>query len=157
MFYHFMLGTGITASGWVVEYLIEARISKLPEIGYIPAALAGGMFLGRIALSEPTHRHSECRMTLAYCVIMLVLQLIFWVSLIFISSTVSLYFLSFFFGPIFATGMSVDSKLFSKELQATALGYVFVLAQADGFYSLLSQASSRVKPASRSSSQCWSG
>lgn len=134
MFYFFMLGTGITASGWVVEYLIEARNGKLPEVGYIPAALAGGIFLGRIVLAEPTYRYGERRMTLAYCVIMLALQLIFWLVPNFISSTVSLCFLGFFFGPMFATGMSVGSKLFSKELQPAALGYVFVLAQAGGSF-----------------------
>ncbi|KAJ4370136.1 hypothetical protein N0V86_008872 [Didymella sp. IMI 355093] len=134
MFYFFMLGTGITASGWVVEYLIEARNGKLPEVGYVPAALAGGIFLGRIVLAEPTHRYGERRMTLAYCVIMLGLQLIFWLVPNFISSTVSLCFLGFFLGPMFAMGMSVGSKLFSKELQPTALGYVVVLAQAGGSF-----------------------
>lgn len=134
MFYFFMLGTGITASGWVVEYLIEARNGKLPEVGYIPAALAGGIFLGRLILAEPTFRFGERRMTLVYCVCMLGLQLIFWLVPNFISSTVSLCFLGFFFGPLFATGMSVGSKLFTKEQQPTALGYVFVLAQAGGSF-----------------------
>ena len=134
MFYFFMLGTGITASGWVVEYLIEARNGKLPEVGYVPAALAGGIFLGRLILAEPTFRFGERRMTLVYCVCMLGLQLIFWLIPNFISSTVSLCFLGFFFGPLFATGMSVGSKLFTKEQQPTALGYVFVLAQAGGSF-----------------------
>jgi fucose permease len=134
MFYFFMLGTGITASGWVVEYLIEARNGKLPEVGYVPAALAGGIFLGRLILAEPTFRFGERRMTLVYCVCMLGLQLIFWLVPNFISSTVSLCFLGFFFGPLFATGMSVGSKLFTKEQQPTALGYVFVLAQAGGSF-----------------------
>lgn len=134
MFYFFMLGTGITASGWVVEYLIEARNGKLPEVGYVPAALAGGIFLGRLILAEPTFRFGERRMTLGYCVVMLCLQLIFWLVPNFISSTVSLCFLGFFYGPLFATGMSVGSKLFTKEQQPTALGYVFVLAQAGGSF-----------------------
>ncbi|KAF3047057.1 hypothetical protein E8E12_010863 [Didymella heteroderae] len=66
MFYFFMLGTGITASGWVVEYLIEARNGKLPKAGYIFAALAGGIFLGRIVLAQSTYRYGERRMTLAH-------------------------------------------------------------------------------------------
>jgi fucose permease len=134
MLYFFMLGTGITASGWVVEYLIEARNGKLPEVGYIPAALAGGIFLGRLLLAEPTSRFDERRMTLVYCVCMLGLQLIFWLVPNFVSSTVSPCFLGFFFGPLFATGMSASSKLFTKEQQPTALGYVFVLAQAGGSF-----------------------
>ncbi|KAH6625299.1 major facilitator superfamily domain-containing protein [Boeremia exigua] len=134
MFYFFMLGAGITASGWVVEYLIEARNGKLPEVGYVPAALAGGIFLGRIVLAEPTYRFGERRMTLAYCVIMLALELVFWLVPNLISSAVTLCLLGFFFGPLFATGMSVGSKLFTKDEQPTALGLVFVLAQAGGSF-----------------------
>ncbi|KAF2628337.1 MFS general substrate transporter [Macroventuria anomochaeta] len=134
VFYFFMLGTGVTASGWVVEYLIEARNGRLPEVGYMPAALAGGIFLGRLILAEPTYRFGERRMTLAYCIVLLALQLVFWLVTNFVSSTVSLCFFGFFFGPMFATGMSVGSKLFPKELQPTALGYVFVLAQAGGSF-----------------------
>lgn len=134
MFYFFMLGTAITASGWVVEYLVEARNGRLPEVGYMPAALAGGIFLGRILLVEPTYRFGERRMTLAYCVIMLALELVFWLVPNFISSAVTLCFLGFFSGPLFATGMSVASKLFTKDQQPTALGLVFVLAQAGGSF-----------------------
>lgn len=41
MFYFFMLGVGITAGGWIVEYLISARNGKLPDVGYVPAGLWG--------------------------------------------------------------------------------------------------------------------
>jgi fucose permease len=151
MFYFFMLGTGITAGGWVVEYLIQARNGHLPEVGYVPAALWGGIFVGRVLLAEPTHRFGERRMTMAYCVLILVLQLVFWLVPNLISSAVSLCLLGVFYGPMFATvsavlhhgdvvytealqGMSIGSKLFSKELQPTALGFVFVLAQAGGAF-----------------------
>ncbi|KAH7383936.1 major facilitator superfamily domain-containing protein [Pyrenochaeta sp. MPI-SDFR-AT-0127] len=134
LFYFFMLGTGITASGWVVEFLIQARGGQLPEVGYVPAALAGGIFLGRVLLAEPTHRFGERRMTMLYCILMLALQLIFWLVPNLISSAVSLCLLGFFFGPMFATGMSIGSKLFAKDIQPTALGFVFVLAQAGGSF-----------------------
>ncbi|KAF2029593.1 MFS general substrate transporter [Setomelanomma holmii] len=134
MFYFFMLGTGITAGGWVVEYLIQARNGQLPDVGYVPAALWGGIFVGRVLLAEPTHRFGERRMTMAYCVLILILQLVFWLVPNLISSAVSLCLLGVFYGPMFATGMSIGSKLFSKELQPTALGFVFVLAQAGGAF-----------------------
>lgn len=134
LFYFFMLGTGITASGWVVEFLIQARQGRLPDVGYVPAALAGGIFLGRVLLAEPTHRFGERRMTMIYCVLMLALQLVFWLVPNLISSAVSLCLLGFFFGPMFATGMSIGSKLFAKDIQPTALGFVFVLAQAGGSF-----------------------
>lgn len=134
LFYFFMLGTGITASGWVVEFLIQARNGRLPDVGYVPAALAGGIFLGRVLLAEPTYRFGERRMTMLYCVLILALQLVFWLVPNLISSAVSLCLLGFFFGPMFATGMSIGSKLFAKDIQPTALGFVFVLAQAGGSF-----------------------
>jgi fucose permease len=103
MFYFFMLGTGITAGGWVVEYLVQARNGRLPDVGYVPAALWGGIFIGRILLAEPTHRFGERRMTLGYCVLILILQLIFWLVPNLISSAVSLCLLGVFYGPMFAT------------------------------------------------------
>ncbi|PSN71931.1 MFS general substrate transporter [Corynespora cassiicola Philippines] len=132
LFYFFMLGVAITAGGWVVEYLISARNGRLSDVGYVPAGLWGGVFLGRVLLAEPTHRFGERRMTMIYCFLTLAFQLIFWLVPNLISSSVAICLLGFFHGPMFATGMSIASKLFDKRIQPTALGFVFVLAQAGG-------------------------
>lgn len=78
MFYFFYLGAVLTASGWVVEYLVDVRNGNLSEMGYIPAGFCGGGLLGRILLAEPTHRLGERRMVLLYCVLSIALQLMFW-------------------------------------------------------------------------------
>lgn len=122
LFYFFMLGIGITAGGWVVEYLISARNGKLSDVGYVPAGLWGGVFLGRVLLAEPTHRFGERRMTMGYCGLILALQLVFWLVPNLISSAVAICILGFFYGPMFATGMSIGSKLFPKRIQPTAIG-----------------------------------
>jgi hypothetical protein len=62
-----MLGTGISAGGWVAEYLIQARNGHLPDVGYVPASVWAGIFLGRVLLAEPTYRFGERRMTMMYC------------------------------------------------------------------------------------------
>lgn len=41
-------------------------------------------------------------------------------------------FIGFFTGPLFATGISLGSKLFPHEIHATALAFVFVFAQMGG-------------------------
>lgn len=41
LFFFFMLGTGITAGGWVVEFLVSARAGRLPDVGYVPSGLWG--------------------------------------------------------------------------------------------------------------------
>ena len=119
-------------TGWVVEYLVTIRNAPLPSTGYVPAGLYGGMFLGRLLLAEPTHRWGERRMLMLYIVIVLALQLVFWMVPNIVASAVALSFMGFFFGPFFATGVSIGSKLFPKKVQPTALGLVFVLAQAGG-------------------------
>ncbi|KEF62202.1 uncharacterized protein A1O9_00174 [Exophiala aquamarina CBS 119918] len=132
MFYFFYLGAVITVSGWVVEYLVQERSGSLSSMGYVPAALSGGGFLGRLLLAEPTHRFGERRMILLYIVICLALQLMFWLIPNLISGVVVYVALGFFSGPFFATGISVASKLCPKSIQHTALGFIFVLAQAGG-------------------------
>jgi fucose permease len=113
LFYFFMLGTSITAGGWVVEYLIRARNGHLPDVGYVPAGLWGGVFLGRVLLAEPTYRFGERRMTMVYCVLILALQLVFWLVPSLVGGAVSISILGFFYGPMFATVRSM-SKLTLK-------------------------------------------
>ncbi|KAN0104527.1 MFS general substrate transporter [Hyaloscypha variabilis] len=132
IYFFFMLGIGITAGGWVVEYLVDVRHGKLSKVGYTPAGLYGGIFLDRLLLAEPTHRFGERRMILLYSVVMLALQVIFWLVPNIIASATALSLLGFFFGPLFPIGVSVGTKLFPNSVKASALGLVFVVAQAGG-------------------------
>lgn len=132
LFYFFELGGWFTAGGWVVEYLSTTRGGELSKVGYVPAGYSGGMFLGRIILAEPTFRFGEQRMLLVYSVLCVALQLVFWLQPNIVASATALSLMGFLFGPFFATGMSVASKIFPKNSQATALGFVFVMAQAGG-------------------------
>ncbi|KAH9992188.1 MFS general substrate transporter [Xylariaceae sp. FL0662B] len=132
LFYFFYLGAAFTAGGWVVEFLTTVRGGDLANVGYVPTGFYGGMLAGRILLAEPTFRYGEQRMLLAYSALCVVLQLVFWLQPNIIGSAVALSFIGFFAGPFFATGMSVASKLFSRESQPAALGFIFVLAQAGG-------------------------
>jgi fucose permease len=78
LFFFFYLGMVLTAGGWVVEYLVEARGGALAQMGYVPAGFSGGCLLGRILLPEPTHRFGEKRMIFLYCLFCLAFQLVFW-------------------------------------------------------------------------------
>lgn len=77
-FFFFYLGSVLTASGWVVEYLVDVRHGSLSQMGYVPAAFNGGALLGRLLLAEPTHRFGERRMVFLYCLLSVALQLVFW-------------------------------------------------------------------------------
>ncbi|RYO86408.1 hypothetical protein DL766_007845 [Monosporascus sp. MC13-8B] len=132
MFYFFNLGAVMTAGGWVVEFLTTVRGGNLANMGYVPTGYYGGLLAGRLFLAEPTYRFGERRMLIIYSVVCACLQLVFWLQPNIIGSAVALSLMGFFFGPFFATGMSVASKIFPRELQTTALGYIFVLAQAGG-------------------------
>ncbi|KAK8109614.1 Major facilitator superfamily domain- general substrate transporter [Apiospora kogelbergensis] len=132
LFYFFNLGALLTAGGWVVEFLTTVRGGSLARMGYVPTGYYGGLLLGRLLLAEPTFRLGERRMLLAYSAVCVALQLVFWLQPNVIASAAALSLMGFFFGPFFATGMSVASKLFPKKSQPAALGFIFVLAQAGG-------------------------
>jgi fucose permease len=78
LFYFFYLGASITASGWVVEYLVNVRNGNISSMGYVPAGFSGGALLGRLILPEPTRRFGERLMITIYCVICIGLQILFW-------------------------------------------------------------------------------
>ncbi|OMP88699.1 Bypass of stop codon protein 6 [Diplodia seriata] len=150
LFYFFYLGAVITASGWVVEYLVEVRDGNLADMGYVPAGFNGGSFLGRLLLAEPTHRWGERRMLFIYSVIGVALQLLFWLYVSMtpsqtvsdnraaisvpniVAASVAISLLGFVLGPFFAAGISVGSRLFSAQVRSSALALVFVLGQIGG-------------------------
>lgn len=78
LFFFFFLGAALTASGWVVEYLVVVRNGNLAQMGYIPAGFNGGTLLGRLLLAEPTHRLGERKMIFIYAILSIGLQLLFW-------------------------------------------------------------------------------
>lgn len=78
LFFFFFMGATLTASGWVVEYLVEVRDGDLSAMGYVPAGFNGGSLLGRLLLAEPTHRFSPRKMIFAFALLSIALQLMFW-------------------------------------------------------------------------------
>ncbi|KAG6356839.1 hypothetical protein INS49_014713 [Diaporthe citri] len=130
LFFFFALGAAQTAGGWVVSYLVEVRGGDVAKVGYVPSGQAAGMLLGRLLLPEPTHRFGEKPMLLLYFVISIGLQLVFWLVPNIIAGATALSIMGFFQGPFFATGVSVASKLFPRKIQAAALSFIFVVAQA---------------------------
>jgi hypothetical protein len=75
---------------------------------------------------------------MGYCVAILGLQLIFWLVPNIISGAVSISLLGFFYGPMSATGMSIATKIYPKQIQPTALGKL-KLAMVDSYGQRLRQ------------------
>lgn len=132
IFFFIYLGTAITAGGWVVEYLHVVRDGPLSQVGYINAAFNGGMALGRILLAEPTYRLGEKRMLLIYGVLSLALQVVFWRVEIIAVGAVTISIMGFLLGPMFATAVSVGSKIIPQHLHQSGLAMVFLVAHAGG-------------------------
>ncbi|KAL5610213.1 hypothetical protein FOVSG1_004894 [Fusarium oxysporum f. sp. vasinfectum] len=132
LFFFFFLGATLTASGWVVEYLVEVRNGDINQMGFVPAGFSGGSLLGRLFLAEPTHRFGVRPMIFAFTILSIGLQVLFWLVPNIIAASIAISLLGFFMGPYFATGISVGSKLFNPRIQSTALAFVFVFAQLGG-------------------------
>jgi len=132
-FYFFYLGVAVTSGGWLVQYLVTVRGDQLSKVDYIPSGYYGGVALGRLLLAEPTYRLGERRMLLLYTILCLGLQVAFWqIRGSMIASGVIVSMMGFLLAPFFATGISVSTKLLPKELHTSALGLIFVTAQAGG-------------------------
>ncbi|KAF7190348.1 Bypass of stop codon protein 6 [Pseudocercospora fuligena] len=116
----------------IVEFLVVVRQGRLSQVGYISSAFFGGTALGRFLLAEPTFRLGEWRMILLYAVVCLAFQIVCWRVPSIVVNAVMVSFLGFLLGPMFATGVSVGSKLIPQELQQSGLALVFVMAQAGG-------------------------
>lgn len=106
----------------MVEYLVTVRGGEVSKIGYVQAGFAGGMFLGRVLLAEPTKRFGERRMIFIYALLCLGLELLFWLIPNIIAGAVAISIFGFFSGPFFATGVSVGSQIFPANVRASALG-----------------------------------
>lgn len=122
LYFFFFLGAVLTASGWVVEYLVTVRGGVLSEVGYVQTGFAGGTFLGRLLLAEPTKRLGERRMIFVYALLCLGLELLFWLVPNIIAGAVAISLFGFFAGPFFATGVSVGAQIFPPELRSSSLG-----------------------------------
>ncbi|KAI7371180.1 MFS general substrate transporter [Hortaea werneckii] len=132
VFFFLYLGAAITIGGWVVEFLVEVRDGNLSNIAYIASAFYGGLAAGRFLLAEPTFRLGEWRTFMAYVVVALALEIVFWQVANVAVDAVMVSFIGFLLGPAFATGVSVGSQLIPSELQASGLAMIFVVAQAGG-------------------------
>ncbi|RTE77831.1 hypothetical protein BHE90_007714 [Fusarium euwallaceae] len=132
LFFFFFLGATLTASGWIVEYLVAVRDGDINQMGFVPAGFSGGSLLGRLFLAEPTHRFGVRRMIFGFTIISIGLQILFWLVPNIIAASIAISLLGFFMGPYFATGISVGSKLFAPRIRSTALSFVFVFAQLGG-------------------------
>lgn len=133
LFYFLYIGAAITAGGWIVEFLVVVRQGRLSEVGYISSAFFGGTALGRFVLVEPTFRLGEWRMILLYSVLCLALQIVCWRVPSIVVNAVTVSFLGFLLGPMFATGVSVGSKLIPQELQQSGLGKSVTRLERDVF------------------------
>jgi fucose permease len=78
LFFFCFLGATLTASGWVVEYLVVVRDGDISKMGYVSAGFNGGSLLGRLFLGEVTHRFGYRRMIFLFSLLSIGLQLLFW-------------------------------------------------------------------------------
>ena len=112
----------------MVEYLVTVRHGMLARVGYINAAFYGGLAAGRILLAEITFRFGEKRMLLAYGVVALGLEIIFWRVPNIAVDAVMVSLMGVALAPAFATGVSVASQVVPAELQPSGLGEILSIA-----------------------------
>lgn len=78
LFFFCFLGATLTASGWVVEYLVVVRDGDISKMGYVSAGFNGGSLLGRLFLGEVVHRFGQRKVIFLFSLVSIGLQLLFW-------------------------------------------------------------------------------
>jgi fucose permease len=106
----------------------------LKQAGYVPTGTSLGVFLGRLLLSDITHRFlgGEHIMITIYCAILLGLQLVAWLVPSAIATSVAFSLIGFFSATFFPSGMQIASELMPRKVKASGLGLIFVMAQLGG-------------------------
>lgn len=119
------VGIEVSVGGWVVTFMLRVRHGSRFNSGLVSTGFWLGITVGRIILGFATARlfKTEKHAIVAYLVIAVVLQLLFWLIPHFVSSAVTVAFLGFFLGPMFPAAVVAATKLLPKHLHVAAVGF----------------------------------
>jgi fucose permease len=92
----------------------------------------GGMTIGRVILGFVTERFGEKVSVIAYLLISIGLEIMFWLIPSFLVSAIAVAFLGFFLGPIFLTAVVMATKLLPKRLHVGAMGFATAFGGTGG-------------------------
>ncbi|KAM5375808.1 hypothetical protein ACJZ2D_005864 [Fusarium nematophilum] len=129
-FFFLYVGAELTAGGWIVQFLITVRGGAPSQVGHVASGFWGGLALGRLLLADLTNKLGERRMIFVYILIGLVMELVLWLVPNIIANAIVISVLGFVIAPFFPAGLSILTKLLTRDIHVAAVGFTTVMGQA---------------------------
>ncbi|KAK9473059.1 major facilitator superfamily domain-containing protein [Dipodascopsis tothii] len=122
-FLFFYVGAEVSIGDWTATYMIKVRGGDPERMGMVASGYWTGITLGRLLLGFVTGRYGEYKMTYIYILFAIFFQLVFWLSPSIPIAAVAVFFLGFFYGPLFPTSMVTATKILPPRLHVTGIGF----------------------------------
>ncbi|KAI0141555.1 major facilitator superfamily domain-containing protein [Xylariaceae sp. FL1272] len=116
-------GIEVALGGWIVDFMIHVRHGSEFASGITATGFWLGITVGRFVLCFVTPKIGDSLASTIYLVLIIGLELTFWLVPHFIISAVTIGFQGFFLGPLFPAVVVVMSKLLPRRLHVSALGF----------------------------------
>ncbi|KAI1267682.1 MFS general substrate transporter [Xylariaceae sp. FL1019] len=116
-------GIEVALGGWIVDFMIQVRHGSNFASGITATGFWLGITVGRFVLCSITPKIGNSLASTIYLVLIIGLELVFWLVPSFIASAVTIGFQGFFLGPLFPAVVVVMSKLLPRRLHVGALGF----------------------------------
>ncbi|KAF2102959.1 MFS general substrate transporter [Rhizodiscina lignyota] len=117
-------GAEVSISGWVISFLISYRHGIPSQVGYVTAGFWGGITAGRFLLTPLCHRVGEKRSVFFLTVGAAAFEFLVWFIPNVIGPSVAVAFVGLLLGPVYPCGQTIFSRLLSKRLQTTSVGFI---------------------------------
>ncbi|KAF4435595.1 hypothetical protein F53441_13478 [Fusarium austroafricanum] len=115
--------TEVGLGGWIVTFMLRVRHAKPFLAGLTVTLFWLGLTLGRVVLGFITERIGEKTAIMAYLMLSIGLELLYWLVPNFIASIIFVMLLGFFLGPLFPAAMVTATKLLPADYHVSAIGF----------------------------------
>lgn len=124
------VGIEVAIGGWIVVFMINVRQAAEFAAGMTATGFWLGITLGRFVLGFVTPRIGEKIAIVVYLVLVVALELVFWLVPHFIVSAVAVGLQGFFLGPLFPAVVVVMSRLLPRQLHVSAIGFAAAIGMS---------------------------
>lgn len=117
------VGVEVSLGGWIVQFMLRVRHADPFDAGMTSVGFWLGLTAGRVVLGFVTPRVGVSRSMIAYLVLTMALELVFWLVPHFYVSAVAVALQGFFLGPMFPTVIVAATRLLPRSLHVSAIGF----------------------------------
>ncbi|KAL2160303.1 hypothetical protein VTH06DRAFT_1476 [Thermothelomyces fergusii] len=117
------VGAEVSLGGWITTFMLRVRHAEPFLAGLTSTFFWLGLTAGRVVLGFVTGRVGEKVAIVAYLLLSVALQLLYWLVPSVAASATFVTFLGFFLGPLFPAAVVAATKLLPTSYHVSAIGF----------------------------------